>query len=343
MYEGIIQWEGKSTEGTDDDYEINIYRDDAAMYSRSDHIHIEFDSDETVDVYTSCLTFPLGPACVKWWVEFRQAVDDSYTAAGNVINGHKAIVIAPADLDGGHDYSIELHPAWLFMVRDKTGPSSDDWAFFVRNWGNKGACSDDDHLLPLQDISVLLERPGSVDGAIVQGQGTELAGACREVACITKSWLPDQGLVVTFHLPPPNDHGWIAGYLHVEWTMSPVAPPPPPLIVKLPPKQEITLTPAQPQVETITASLISGMTTDQRAGYLKDWHACRPHLASPPKGPVKIQQGSIPPSPAKSPMAISAPILSYPARCRMYALCKAFNNKIPGHAEVCPDAFPLRP
>jgi hypothetical protein len=63
--------------------------------------------------------------------------------------------------------------------------------------------------------------------------------------------------------------------------------------------------------------------------------ACRPHLASPSKGPVEIRQGSIPPSPAKSPMGNSVPIPSHPARCRALALCKAFNNKIPGNAEVC--------
>ena len=153
---------------------------------------------------------------------------------------------------------------------------------------------------------------------------------------ITGSALPGQGLVVTFHLPPPDDHGWIAGYLHIEWTMSPNAPPPPPLVVTLPPKREATLlAPRQPSAEARIALLISGMTADQRAGYLKDWQAFRPHLASPPKGPVNIRQGGIPPSPSKSPMGDSVPIPSHPARCRALALCKAFNNKIPGHAEVC--------
>jgi hypothetical protein len=341
MYEGIIEWEGKSTEGTDDDYEIDIYRSlpspldpsiatDSAMYSRSDHIEIEFDSDETVDEYTRCFgPFP----CLKWWREFRHWVDESDTAAGNFINNHKAIVVAPANLDCEHDYSIELHPAWLFMVRDKSGPSSDDWAFFVRNWGNKGFCSDDDHPLPLQNISVLLQRAGSVGGNIGLGPPTELAGSSGTY--ILQSWQPGQGLVVTFLLPPPNDHGWIAGYLHIEWTMSPVAPPPPPPVVKLPPKREITLAPAPAPARIDIAQLMSGMTADQRAGYLKDWRACRPHLASPSKGPVEIRQGSIPPSPAKSPMGNSVPIPSHPARCRALALCKAFNNKIPGNAEVC--------
>jgi len=336
MYEGRIQWEGKSTEGTDDDYEIDIYRsgtddptmNDAAMYSRSDHIEIEFDSDETVDVYKKYVT---------WWLNFNNHVNESDFSIGQWIGGHKAIVIAPADLDGSHGYSIELHPAWLFMVHFASSPTSDEYGFFVRNWGNKGFCSDDDHQLPLQDISVLLERPGSVGGHIKLGplSGTELAGDNPDIESITESWWPGHGLVETFHLPPPDDHGWIAGYIYVEWTMSGVVTPPPPLIVKQPPKQEITLAPAEPPAEAIVASLTSGMTADQRAEYLKDWQACRPHLARPPKGPVKIQQGSIPPSPAKSPMGNSVPILSHPARCQTLALCKAFNNKIPGHAEVC--------
>jgi hypothetical protein len=292
------------------------------MYSNSDHIEIEFDSDETVDNYDD----------VKWWRDFHYYVDQG--TGGNVIANHDAIIVAPADLDGDHGYSIELHPAWLFMVHDKTGPSSDDWAFFARNWGNKGFCSDNDkdHQLPLQDISVLLQRPGSVDGHIDQGQETETSADNPTFAWIIQSWLHDQGLVVTFHLPPPDHNGWIAGYLHVVWTMSGRAPPPPPLIIKLPPKHEVTSAPAGGSI----ASLMSGMTADQRAAYLKDWQACRPHLVWPAKGPVEIRQGNIPPSPAKSPMGNVVPSLTtHPQRCRALALCKAFNNKIPGNAEVC--------
>ena len=326
MYEGILSWAGYSGRNLidDDDYEINISRDDAAMYSHSDHIEIEFDAGETVNAYSQV---------ISWWHNFKDAVDRSDAAAGWKINGHKAIILAPADLDAEHHFSPELHPAWLFMVHDATSPTTDDWAFFVRNWGNKGGCGTDDRQLPLQDISVLLERPGSTAGHIDVGpsSGTELAGDNPDVESITQWWQPGRGLVETFHLPPPDDHGWIAGYIHVVWTMSTVAQTPPPVFVKLPPKQKVVKSPA----ETTFASLVAGLSADKRAAYLKDWNACRANLARPSKGPVKIRQGNAPPSPTRSPISKVAHGLTQPQRCRVLALCRAYNNKIPGNAEVC--------
>jgi hypothetical protein len=291
---------------------------------------VEFDAGETVDNYGD----------VTWWRNFRYHVDHPdccgpLQPVGFEIEGAKAIIIAPADLDAQHNFSPELHPAWLFMVRVATSPDSEDWAFFVRNWGNKGGCGGDDRQLPLQDILVLLQRPGSVGGFIVQGPPTELAGDNPDVEYITESWLPGQGLVETFHLPPPADHGWIAGYIHVVWRLSAVPLPPPPLVVQVPPEQEMTLAPAEPPLAATIASLVSSMAADQRAGFLKDWQGCNTNLARPAKGPVKIRQGSIPPSPTQSPMGNAVPSLTHPAQCRALALCKAFNNNIPGHAEFC--------
>ena len=221
-YEGRLRWQGYSGRKLlgDDDYQIKIDRDDRAMYSgREDHVEIEFDAGETVDAYS--------PA-IRWWRDFKNAVDQSDASAARIIDGRDAILIAPANLDGKHDYSVELHPAWLFFVRVATGPSSDDWAFFVRNWGSKGGCASEDHRLPLQDISVLLERPGSVGGRIdlEPSSATQLACDKPDVESIAPSWRPGRGLVATFHLPPPAEHGWIAGYLHVVWAMSEAAAAP---------------------------------------------------------------------------------------------------------------------
>jgi hypothetical protein len=326
MYEGIIRWEGFSGRNfwDDEDYEIDIFRDDAAMYSHSNHIEIEFDHDETVGAYSQV---------IRWWHHFEDAVVRSDAAAGWIIDDHKVIIIAPADLDAEHGFSPELHPAWVFMVRDSTSPNTDDWAFFVRNWGNKGFCGTDDRQLPLQDISVLLERPGSTAGHVDAGpsSGTELACDNPDVESITESWLPGRGLVETFHLPPPDDHGWIAGYIHVVWTMSTVAQTPPPVFAKLPPKQEVVKSPA----ETTVASLVAGLSADKRAALLKDWNACRANLVRPSRGPVEIRQGNAPPSPTRLPKGKVGHGLTQPQRCRMLAFCKAYNNKIPGHAEVC--------
>jgi hypothetical protein len=335
-YEGRLRWEGYSGRNLlgDDDYQIKIYRteppdDDRAMYSGSeDHIEIEFNAGETVDVY--------GPD-VRWWRDLKNAVDQSDASAGRILDGREAIIIAPADLDGSHDYSVELHPAWLFMIRVATGSSSDDWAFFVRNWGNKGGCGSDDHQLPLQDISVLLERAGSVGGHIGMepSSGTELAADNPAVESISHSWLPGRGVVATFHLPPPAEHGWMAGYLHVVWAMSEAAPSPRPLIVELPAERRASGR-SEDRPEAALTSLIAGLSAEQRSVYLKEWSRCRESLAKPAKGAVRIRRAIGPPDPPGSPMMGKVVhSLRQPRRCRVAALCKLFQEGIPGHARVC--------
>jgi hypothetical protein len=325
-YTGILKWQGKSTEGTDDDYEIDIYRDDQAMYvAGGDHIEIEFDSDETVDEFSE--------ANVAWWRGFRDLVNNG--DAPNVIDNHEGIIIAPADLDGSHHYSVELHPAWLFMVHVRADSGSDQWAFFVRNWGNKGYCSDDDHHLELQDISVLISRPGATGGYI--DQSSEAIGNNISNEYIRYNFEVN-GLLLTFHLPPPDDHGWIAGKLHIVWQF---LGEPPPVQRPAPPRSRPSpLMLNSSRAEDAVDALVLQMNDDQRARYLNAMKGCRRRLPEATKGPVKIQQGNpnlrdLPPGPPKSPVVRTVHDLGRPPQCREGALCDVFDGRVPRHPELC--------
>ena len=72
-YEGIVTWDDHNPPlfpFGDDDYTLNVHRDDEALYTTTGtQVHIEFDSDETVDNWDDTGT---------WWDRFHHnGVDDS--------------------------------------------------------------------------------------------------------------------------------------------------------------------------------------------------------------------------------------------------------------------------
>ena len=350
-YEGYLVWEGHSGPYPfdDDDYEIDIFRDeDHALYTgrrgllgRGPGIEIEFDSDETIDNYDG----------IPWWQKFHHHVDNPDEGPGFVgdeILQARAIIIAPADLDGSHGYSPELHPAWLFMVRYFPNVDEEHWAFFARNWGDKGYCSDADHQLPIQDIHALLPNPDAIDGFAI---GDSVAiGDDPSVEGMGQQFIRGQGLAITFHLPPPDAHGWIAGDIHVGWRTANV-PPPAPVPHPGPPPVPATFFQAN-KAEYIVDRLVLQMKDDQRAQYLKDMQTCRPHVP-PARGKIGFQPPREalthwpPASPHRSP--IQSVVVTYPGRkkrsnCREQALCAAFKGRIPGYPKLCDltDKMPSR-
>ena len=196
---------------SDDDYNVDISRPDQALFElcSPDHVEIEFDSEETVDLYDT----------IDWWRILHHTVDGTLEVPsypGNVIDRKSGMVIGLVCLDfGGHCGSPELHPAFFFAVHYDDSPSHDHWSFFIRNWGNEGFCADDDHHLvgadgrPLQNISVLFPRDGILEGAAIQSD-SQFVGDPNS-GTIDQQTIVGQGVVLTFHLPPPDQHGWIAG------------------------------------------------------------------------------------------------------------------------------------
>src|SRR5262249_40245419 len=127
-YEGKVYWQDHSS---DDDYNIKLTREDRAGYTtaHADHILCEFDSDETIDHFST-----------PWWSRFHRAVDEGDARARQMMDGSFAIVTGLAGLDCEHGCWSELHPVWALAMNVQPSLEDDLWAIFVRNWGNEGFC-----------------------------------------------------------------------------------------------------------------------------------------------------------------------------------------------------------
>lgn len=136
-YEGKVRWDGNNRWpiAEDSDYMLNVTRDeDSALYTEPDQqVHIEFDSDETVDNWDDTNT---------WWDDFHHHYADNGDAA-HVIDGRPVIVTGLLNLDTLHRGKPELHPVYVLFIRTPNDVGKTSWAFFVRNWGNQGYCGDD--------------------------------------------------------------------------------------------------------------------------------------------------------------------------------------------------------
>src|SRR5207244_9720234 len=82
-YQGRVLWGAHSPDGEDDDYNIELERDDRAGYTQATtenkiQMECEFDSEETIDNFNT-----------PWWSEFNTAVDDGkpWTRAHKKIDG----------------------------------------------------------------------------------------------------------------------------------------------------------------------------------------------------------------------------------------------------------------
>jgi len=161
----------------DDDYNLWLYTPPVGSSEYSEggminqdvrrRIRLEFDSDETIDEFTTCGLHP-GDNCkprfqFSWWNRFRHLVDDDGAAAHREIHGHLATVVGLMGVDYVHDANSgnELHPVHVFAVhldRSSSDPThfTDHWAIFVRNWGNEGECGALDHYLLANDLTLRL-------------------------------------------------------------------------------------------------------------------------------------------------------------------------------------------
>src|SRR5205823_7929646 len=100
-YEGTLQWEEHAPPGTDDEYSLQLYPFNldgvTAGNNGGDSLHIEFDSDETIDHFDDNF----------WWYEFHAGVDDSDAAAHAFIDGSLAEVTGLVGLDTVHTPAAE--------------------------------------------------------------------------------------------------------------------------------------------------------------------------------------------------------------------------------------------
>jgi hypothetical protein len=224
-YEGFVTWDVHSAD--DDDYDLNVTSDpkyDSALYSTADsRVHIEFDSDETVDNWDDTNT---------WWNDFHHnGVDHCYWAydpfghhvcigdgdaqASKMINDSFVIVIGLLGLDTAHRAKTEIHPVYAMFVNLKSSTwKRSNWAFFVRNWGDEGFCSDGDEPFETSEHKIKVYIP-NVAGLISQNVSDGAQNADQDqLSQMEASMQPyGDGVLMTFTLLPPDKQSWFVGDL----------------------------------------------------------------------------------------------------------------------------------
>jgi hypothetical protein len=123
-----------SSWGGDDDYSMNLHvanaRGSLIGNKAGGFIHLEFDSDETIDHFGT-----------TWWNQLHQNVDNLGDSFHGRKLGDRAIVTGLMGIDWVHTPGMESHPVYAMAIESAPG----DWGFFVRNNGDEGFCSSDDH------------------------------------------------------------------------------------------------------------------------------------------------------------------------------------------------------
>jgi hypothetical protein len=214
VYEGPLQYEDRSTwavaseheNSGDNEYTFNILRPELFLVAKNREnkgVHLEFDAGETVDEWDGTGT---------WWESFHKFVDNNDDdAIRKFVNNTFAITIGMLGLDVAHtSHHAELHPVYAMFILDPPGaPAPPDgevrWSFFVRNWGNEGACGHDQEQLMVDHIDVQLPSRGlgSLMNVRPYREGGD-HGACPQ------EWFSDPNGVLRFPMASPEMKcGWV--------------------------------------------------------------------------------------------------------------------------------------
>lgn len=225
-YEGPIRWEGHSgikatgpptfdDIATDDDYNIDLVPPDRAGFVQGDErIHMEFDSDETIDHFRT-----------PFWTALHSAVDaeDSRalalpgTSPQDLLNNKCAIAIGVMGLDCAHGCGTELYPLLALAVHLRDDPQDDQWMIFARNWGNAGYCSTRTETADnMVTLTFRVPRPGAT--AVKKLDSTQFLTRKGQAGGPIVTLLPNEGALVTLTMPLPASEERIHGDLHLQWT-----------------------------------------------------------------------------------------------------------------------------
>ncbi len=231
-YEGKLEWFEHSGQGSDDDYSLDLHTLNLDGVTGDNNggnaIHIEFDSDETIDHFDDNF----------WWHSFHDAVDSSDSAAHKMIDGHLAEVTGLVGIDAAHTPAAELHPVYAIAMQTTRDPRAplrggvDQWALFARNWGNEGYCSSNDHPIPAGPITVRIPWLNGARGVNLLSQPRP-ATSVKNVGSffdamnvghpgITERVLPGEGVLLTFDLSTnPSNEPEYWGTIDLQWTFTP--------------------------------------------------------------------------------------------------------------------------
>jgi hypothetical protein len=331
-YEGTLTWDENSI-----DHDFNFYMDPLSPIGR---LHLEFNSDETIDNFQT-----------PWWKSFH----DNHPAKGTALG--YTIVTGLVGLDCEHDCRLEVHPVHAIAIRVKEDRADETWAIFVRNWGNEGFCSSQQHYLDLDHNVFTVRLPWNADalGHVTVGSATTFqANVPNLIGPIVTPQPPGRlqrgepqgGVLVQFVLPAADVGGIVNGELHLQWSGATIAQPP-----ATPPRPTIAgwsragkpIAASQqqtPDVEDKLGALVAQMSPAQRQIYQgKLNHVVAPHT-------IPLRAGT----PANAPPVTQPPHVRHVAdakkpiadQLRRDALCASFANNVPGFPKFCAPG-PTRP
>jgi hypothetical protein len=220
-YTGNVFWEEKSDPGADDEYSVNLRTPSAAgsAAGRPDGIHVEFDTDETIDILTDQLNIP-------WWKLLRTAVDGGDDQAHALLDNKFMIVTGLMGVDFAHTPGPESHPAWSLAIHANEDFNDDTWAFYVRNWGDEGYCSEDQHYISYLDnqYTFRFQWPAGATSGVVTSSNIAAvltSGVNAEQTQIT--FVPSERavLVTVLNVSDPLVHAIVGGEIHIAWSGTP--------------------------------------------------------------------------------------------------------------------------
>ena len=227
-YQGILQWFEKSDVWSDDEYSLDLHpfptldgvTGGPGGNNNGNSIHIEFDTDETVDHFDDN----------AWWNKFHNSVDSGHGVdynGGTYVNGRLAVVTGLAGIDAAHGASAELHPVYAIAIRTApeyaaptSGLPADQWAFFARNFGNEGYCSENGHPLPDGPLRVLIPWRQGATGVSVNPNSDVWSNIDPQAIA---SVIPNVGVLLKFPLTPASSQPLYWGTIDLRWTF-PTAP-----------------------------------------------------------------------------------------------------------------------
>jgi hypothetical protein len=230
VYEGNIVFEGYDAPPGDADYnwDLTPIVPNAGLTSYNDGgaLHLEFDSDETIDNFYE-----------SWWKQFHTAVDSDVDKAKQMVENRRAVVSGLVGLDMVHSPWTEVHPVYAFAVETSTAPSDTSWAIFVRNFGDEGQCSTSEHYLDLPAASYTIRLPWPKNSLNLRIVSMDLKTSAAHPVNVFQPvvsgfpipvpfpppWENSGSVEISFQFPEPEDRAWIEGEVHLAWDQ-PVQP-----------------------------------------------------------------------------------------------------------------------
>jgi hypothetical protein len=231
---GTAFWSEDSNDG---DFNFELTRVDNAAQTTLNTgqefgLHMEFNEGETINNFKA-----------PFWRTFQDNIESLSSSNNNAayaaVNGKPAIVTGLIGIDGVHGGYTESHPVFSLAIQTQeqssAGGVDESWAFFLRNNGGEGCCSNMNHYwYGLTDPSaagvwyfIQLPAPaGATDASVVTSSSqvwTNHPGVTGPV--ITKD---SQWTYIGFQLPSPESGPELDGQISLHYTVPSGAAPLPP-------------------------------------------------------------------------------------------------------------------